>query len=175
MEKNGLKPMSTINRTPRKTRSKARLTANGATDKLVPRTTQVYEHQWVSLALMAQFRGLPLAEIVREALDQYITIRGLRPAMLTELKKFIQTEITGLVGQHIQASADKARLEIEATQGTLQTLTEQLAIVLTHLDAENAAQRTELGQIKKDNTIQRREIDQVITFLESKNAPIKRG
>jgi len=95
--------------------------------------------------------------------------------MLAELKKFIQTEITGLVGQHIQASADKARLEIEATQGTLQTLTEQLAIVLTHLDAENAAQRTELGQIKKDNTIQRREIDRVITFLESKNAPIKRG
>jgi len=163
--------MSTVNNQTRQARAKG----TQRTAQLVSKTTQVYEDQWQTLISMAQANHRSVAEMVRESIDDYITLKGLRPKLISDLKKLFQAEVSAVVGQHLQASEAKARLEIEATQGTLQTLTEQLAIVLTHQAEENATQRTELGQIKKDNAIQRRELDQIIDALEARKVPIQRG
>jgi len=126
--------MSTINNQTRQARAKG----TQRTAQLVSKTTQVYEDQWQTLISMAQVNHRSVAEMVRESIDDYITLKGLRPKLISDLKKLFQAEVSAVVGQHLQAAEAKARLEIEATQGMLQTLTEQLAIVLVHLDAKNA-------------------------------------
>jgi len=149
--------MSTVNNQTRQARAKgAQRTA-----QLVSKTTQVYEDQWQTLISMAQVNHRSVAEMVRESIDDYITLKGLRPKLISDLKKLFQAEVSAVVGQHLQASEDKVRLETQTTQTTLTKLTEQLAIIIDYLGTENAAQR--------------RELDQIIDALEARKIPIQRG
>ena len=149
--------MSTVNNQTRQARAKG----TQRTAQLVSKTTQVYEDQWQTLISMAQANHRSVAEMVRESIDDYITLKGLRPKLISDLKKLFQAEVSAVVGQHLQASEDKVRLETQTTQTTLTKLTEQLAIIIDYLGTENAAQR--------------RELDQIIDALEARKIPIQRG
>jgi len=145
----------------RRPKSKARPTPDGELDRLITRTTQVYVSQWQTLGVMAALRGEAVADLVREALDNYIVEKGLRPKLITQLKALFQAEVSEIVGGHIRESEEKARVEIEATREALAQLADAL--------------NTLIDQVGADNAVQRRELDQVIEFLTNRKVPIKRG